>query len=234
MRRLMEYKIISGRTVEVRRSIMAARNSERKSHRAPKVAGASSEAKIKRNEQEAVKQLARIINCNFQKGDLFITLKYIDDKLPSEYEHHRKVGAEFIRKLRNAEKKAEREMGIYIMVNANWSPKRNAPARLHHHLIIKDTSIDTIREVWEQYGTVSVEVLDNRADHSDLAAYLIANVKPETAGQRRYTKARGMDKPIYTEPVEVDDPEGIRPEKDAVIKAYETAQDEEGRIMAHT
>ncbi|MFX7845333.1 hypothetical protein ABTK14_24050, partial [Acinetobacter baumannii] len=79
----MEYQIISGNVVEIRRCMLSSRQALAVGKkRAPRTAGTSSKKKIDANEREAVKRLARIINCNFRPGDLWLTLKYSDDRLP--------------------------------------------------------------------------------------------------------------------------------------------------------
>ena len=99
----MEYKIISGRTIETRQCWMPARSSAPfKKKRAPRVCGHTSLKKIAANEREAIHRLARIINCNFGCGDLWITLKYSDDRLPASYEEAKKEITKFLRKIRTA------------------------------------------------------------------------------------------------------------------------------------
>ena len=57
MRIPMEYKIISGSVVEIKRTWMSARSSAKKT-RGTRIAGNSSERKIRQNEIERTKQLA--------------------------------------------------------------------------------------------------------------------------------------------------------------------------------
>lgn len=81
MVRLVEYRIISGPVIEIRRCRMAV-GAQPGRRRAPRKAGASSLKKIMQNEKAAVQRLARIINANFGAGDLWLTLKYSDARLP--------------------------------------------------------------------------------------------------------------------------------------------------------
>lgn len=64
MVRLVEYRIISGPVIEIRRCRMAV-GAQPGRRRAPRKAGASSLKKIMQNEKAAVQRLARIINANF-------------------------------------------------------------------------------------------------------------------------------------------------------------------------
>ena len=231
MKKLMEYKIISGKVVETRRSMLSVRQiGEAKPRRAARIAGSSSEKKIKANEKSACRDLARRLNATFIQGDIFASLKYDDEHLPGDYESACDYLKKFMRKYRAEFKRAFDREPLMVWVNANWSPKRDAPARLHHHFVTDACGLELIRKLW-QGGGLSFEMLDNRGDHSDLAAYLIANVKLP-AGKKKYHCSRNVLKPIYTEPVPVDDVEDIRPEKNGVIKEHETSCDEEGRVTS--
>lgn len=234
MRKIYEYSIISGKTVETRRSLMTVRYKP-KAERAPKT-NTSSAAKIERNKSDAVKQLARTINCNFGTKDLFVTLKYDDAHLPEDYDRLRNNAAVFIRQLRTESKKNNSCGHIkYIMASSNWSPRKNAPARMHHHLIISGVDSKLVSAIWSKYGTVYVESLNGHGssdgDYSNLAAYIISNVHTQTPSQRRYTCSKGLDKPIYTVPVEVSSPECNLPETAAVIKDNYAVTDMDGRII---
>ncbi|MBR5342589.1 MAG: hypothetical protein IK149_01685 [Oscillospiraceae bacterium] len=231
MKQLMEYKIISGRVTEIRRSWMPVRKpGEPKPKRAPRVAGTSSEKKIRANEINSAREAARIINANFGKGDAHIVAKYDDDHLPGDYEGAEADLNRALRVLRRLFKARAGRNPIVFFLTANWSPKRNAPARLHQHLVLEREAEPIFREIW-QGGGYSMEELDNRGDHSDLAAYLVANVQGRP-NKKKWHVSRNVSRPIYTEPEPVADVEDIKPEKGSVIKAHETNCDEEGRVTS--
>ena len=230
MKKLMEYKIISGRVVETRRSWMPVRQTgEPTPTRGTRRAGSSSEKKIKSNEQESARRLARAVNSTVQAGDLFATLKYDDPHLPADYGQAEADLARFLRILRREFRKQFGRLPWCFWVTANWSPKREAPARLHQHLIIERDAYALLGKLW-QGGGLNIELLDNRADHSDLAAYLVANVQGQPA-KKKWHASRNVQREIYTEPVEVQDVEDVQPEKGAVIKEHQVTQDEDGRVV---
>ena len=70
-----------------------------------RVKGKTSLKKILANEREAVKNLARLINCNFGPGDMWLTLTYSDDRLPASIEDAAQDFAKTLRKLRAMVKK---------------------------------------------------------------------------------------------------------------------------------
>lgn len=235
MRKRMEYKIISGSVVEIKRSYFSA-SREYSKPRGTRRAGTSSVKKIKANEKSSARNLARMINCNFVPGDALVTLKYDADHYPAgiTYEAAKEDLKKFRARLNRAYQEATGKKLRAIWVTANWSPKRDAPSRLHHHLVLPEDALEPVREIWKQFGgpgTFEMTSIDNRGDHSDLAAYMLANVHGRPAGENKWSCCRGMDRPIYTEPVEVADLEDIRPERGSVIKDVEESRDEDGRLI---
>lgn len=200
----MEYKIISGKVVEIKRSYMPI-DRDSKKPRGQRIAGNSSERKIKENEREQKKRLARILNSNIERGWILITCKYDNATLPADYSALTVSGKKFFRKLREAFKAETGRNPRVIMVNANWNPKENRPARFHHHIIMEPFAWDTIRRLWPVENGVSIERIDNREDHTALAVYLCDNVRGPECGNAWSTSRGNLEKPIYTEPVEVMD-----------------------------
>ncbi len=236
MRRPMEYKIISGRVAEIKRTWMST-NPNAKKPRGNRIAGNTSERKIKQNEIEKKKKLARLLNANIEKGWNFATLKYDDEHLPEDFDALRESGKKFLRKFRAAFNAAYGRNPRYFWVNANWEPlkgnKGDRPARLHHHLVIEPCSWDLLRELWPTPHGVSIEPIDGREDHSALAQYLVDNVHGLEKGQCSWMTSRGnLAKPIYIDPKEVSDIEGIELIPTARQTAFERLDDEDGRAVS--
>lgn len=228
----MEYKIISGKVVEIRRTWMSAQPSIKKP-RGHRIAGNTSERKIRQNEIEKKKQLARVLNANLDNGWLLVTLKYDDAHLPADYETLKVSGKKFCRALRNAFKAETGRNPRMIFINANWSPSKNRPARLHHHIVLEGCSWDMLRRLWPIPNGVSIEPIDNRADHTALAVYLVDNVHGRPRGENAWSTSRGnIAKPIYTEPAPVDNVEDIELMPQARQTAFERLDDEDGRAVS--
>lgn len=236
MRKLMEYKIISGRVVETKRSWFPM-NSDYTKPRGTRRAGTSSEKKIRANEKSSERNLARVINCNFDAGDMFCTLAYDSGHYPGEfdYEQAKDMLKRFRSKLRKAYKTGTDKSLKAIWVTANWSPHRNAPARLHHHMILPADALEIARSIWEEFGgpgTFKMEGIDGRGDHTDMAAYMMENVHDRPAGENKWSCCRGMDRPIYTEPVDVLDMEDMQPDYGSTIMDVEECRDEDGVLIS--
>ena len=233
MRRLMEYYIISKNVLEIKRSYFSIK--EYVKPRGTRKA-ASSEKKIKANEKNSTRNLARVINCNFEAGDVFMTLRYDNEHYPVgyTYEQAKEDLKRFRTKLRRAYAKETGNALKAIWVTANWNPHKDAPARIHHHMILPADAAELALKFWPGFGGIGawqMESIDGRGDHTDLASYMMENVHDRPAGENKWSCCRGMDRPIYTEPVEVDDIEDMQPIYGSVIKDVEEVRDEEGTLI---
>ena len=235
MKKLMEYKIISGRTVEIRRSYLPVRTAEEVSlGRAPRVAGNSSERKIKGNYKSCVARYAQGLNCNMGYGDIHAVLHYAPLNRPLTYEEAEKIIEKAMAKLRRKFKKLYGRAPKVFFGTADWSPEHECKVNYHHHIVIEEAAGDMLKEIWT-YGRIGFNFLDDSGDYSDLAAYIIANISPEEASKpdrKKYHCSRNLDKPIYTEPVPVSDVEGIAAPKDAIIKEAHSCRDESGCLQS--
>ena len=248
MRRLMEYKIISGRTVEIKRSWLPVGPTYRKP-RGTRRAGSSSEKKIKANEKSCMLNCARTINCNFGPGDWFLAFKYDDahyqtgesenpeERREEEYQAAKQLFTKkFLPLLRKEYRKLTGKNLKAIWVTANWSTKQKHFCRVHHHAVMPEDTLALAEKLWRRFGgaggTVQAETLNSEGDYTRIAAYMIDNVQGRPAGENRWSACRGMEKPILTEPVEVPDVEDVQAEYQSVIKEHNTWQDEDGRTVS--
>jgi len=245
MKRLMKYYVISDRTVEERASLLSPSSSRKKS-RGIRRAGTSSLKKIKANERSSVQRLAREIGCNMSAGDAFVTCKYDKEHYPGSlnpadnvpgsvwYEKAADNLTRFWRKCRAQYKKRTGKSLKGFWQTANWSPKREAPARLHHHIIIPSDAVETVREIWPLFGgigTVIVKDLDGDNDRTRLAEYMVSNVSGKLPGMKGWSGSRGMEQPVLSEPEEIRSVEELQPPAGAVIKAVREITDEDGIVI---
>ena len=233
MKKRMEYKIISGSTVEIRRSWLPNREGGTERRRGTRIAGNSSEKKIRANEQEAIKQLARVLNCNVEKGWMFVTCKFDNEHLPADREALKKFTARYIKTVRAAFKAEHGRNPRYVYVLGTWSVKHERPSRFHLHLVIEPCSADMLRCLWQGGGSVICEDTDNRQDHTALAVYMYKNAGGSERSECRWSTSRGnLAKPIYTEPVEVDSIEDVEKMPGSVMMDMYRLDDEDGRAIS--
>ena len=245
MKKLMKYYVISGRTVEEQASLLSSK-ADRKKPRGIRRAGSSSESKIKANERSSVMRLARGIACNFSAGDGFVTLKYdaahypgssnADENVPGAEGYERAAAdlTRFLRKLRSLYRKQTGKALPGFWETANWSPRRQAPARLHQHLVIPSDAVALARAIWPAFGgegTVIVRDLDSDPDRTALAEYMVDNVHGKQPGQKGWSGSRGMVQPVLSEPEEIRSVDELAPPPGAVIKDVREVQDEDGLVI---
>lgn len=221
----MQYYIVSGPVVETRRSYLTVR-SVRKT-RGTRRAGASSAKKIAQNEKQEALRLARLLNANFYTGGYLISATFSPDRLPGSYEELCKVGAAFMRKLSAVCKKRGVELKR-VLIPANWSPKDDRPARFHLHVVVNEIPLDTLAGLWPT-EELSVRGL-RHGDLTNLAVYLYRNVRTEP-GKKRWHPSRNLAKPVFSEPQEVTEVDGIEPPAGASEIYQEPTLDEDGRVV---
>lgn len=238
MRRLMKYYIVSGRTVEERRSYFQIGEAPKK-QRGTRRVGASTEKKIRANEKSSMLNLARTINCNFQGGDGFLTLKYDEEHYPDGEDVYQEAKRILTKKfLPELGKKYRKETGKKlkaVWVTANWSIKRQSPARIHHHIVVPADAVDMAKELWHKrggIGTVWTRELTNEGDYTKLASYMMDNVKGRPAGENKWSGCRGMEKPTYCGWEEVRDVEDVQPLPGSIVKDVTQYQDEDGHTVS--
>lgn len=245
MKRLMKYHVISGRVVEEQASLLSSK-ADRKKPRGVRRAGSSSEAKIKANERSSTLRLARGIAVNFRPGDAFLTLKYDAGHYPGSQNPAENVPGSvgyvraeadrdrFLRKLRRLfRKETGRALRAYWQT-ANWSPRREAPARLHQHLIVPSDAVELARRLWPEFGgegTMIVKDLDQDPDRTRLAEYMAGNVHGKLPGMKGWSGTRGMEQPVLSEPEEIGSIEELEAPRGAVVKEVREVTDEDGCVI---
>ena len=245
MKTLMKYYVISGRTVEEQASLLSSK-ADRKKPRGIRRAGSSSESKIKANERSSVQRLARGIACNFSAGDGFVTLKYdashypgsqnAAENVPGSEGYEKAAGdlTRFLRKLRNLYRKQTGKALPGFWETANWSPRRQAPARLHQHLVIPSDAVWMVRALWPAFGgegTVIVKDLDSDPDRTTLAEYMVGNVHGKLPGQKGWSGSRGLVQPVLSEPEEIRSVDELAPPPGAIIKDVREIKNEDDIVI---
>ena len=226
MKRLMRYKIKSGRVWEKRDVMMdVSLNPDDKPRPRGKRRGKSLASQIERNMRETIKRLARIINCNFRGGDVFVTLKYNDQRLPATREEAAKLAKKFLRQVGAAYRRETGQKLKYILVTADVSSKTGLPCRLHHHLVLPGVSWKLCKKFWPD-DQIRYRVMDNGGDYTAVAVYMIKNTGYRR-GQRSWSTSQGLEKPEFFPPEPVKELGSFRVPKDGVVAEREIKEDAE-------
>ena len=226
----MERVIVSGRVVERYRYRVSRTPAEKSMRRK----GGTLPRKQDENERSAVKRLARLINCNFEAGDLHLGLSYDDAHLKTMVggdidELNRTANAElkkFMRRLKRELEKQGVEMKA-IPFSSDMDGRTGELVRVHHHVIIKGEGfrwVDKVMYVGERElekiwgkGTIHIEPLWDQGDYTPLAAYLMRQVR-RIPDQRKYSPTRNLKKPVLmSEKIVYEDTREIQPPKGAKL-----------------
>ena len=156
----------------------------------------TTEAMQKINRKNAVRKLERLMHCNFQQGDLFLTLTHRDG---TDEIRAKKDIDNYIRKLkRRAAKKGKTLKYIYVAE----SSERDGVVRWHVHMIMVAgiVSREEAEQLWG-HGVVTQSVV--RMDSNGLkglAAYMTKSKQTqEKLMKRRWAASQGLKQPQVTE-----------------------------------
>lgn len=162
----------------------------------------SSDAMKRINQKNAEKKFIRLVNANFGKDDLHITLTH-EGELPTK-ERAEKDVKNFIARLRYRWKKLGLDLSdlryIYVMEYRTEEEARRAgrpKIRLHHHVLLsKGLNRDVIEELWKHGGCNTVKLKPNVYGPGllNIASYLAK----EPRGSRRWGSSLNLRKPKVT------------------------------------
>ncbi len=182
-----QTEIKAGKTIEVYRSHTKGTGR----HPRGDCIGKTPEEMELANKRQAEKKLTRLLNANFEDGDLHIVLTYKKDARPSP-EEAKKILAKFWRKMKVVYKKSGEELK-YIAVTEY---KNKA---IHHHIVINNPDgmnvTKIIKELWN--GIPKVNPLWSDGQYRELAAYLIKETdktfREKGSGvKQRYSRSRNL------------------------------------------
>lgn len=215
---------ISGKVVEKSKFRVAANARPRKVRRK----GATPARKQDANDRDAVKRLARVLNCNFAHGDLFVTITYSRERMqalqdqiardgktadPDTVYAYAKKGRDlFLDRVKYEAKKAGIELK-YVKLTSDMDGETGEMVRVHHHLVLPKAVRAIIVKHWSA-DEMGISPLRDQDDYTPLAEYLIRQVRRQP-DRKKYSVSRNMDKPIVKEEIvysarEIKAPAGAR------------------------
>lgn len=187
--------IISGNVVEKSKFWLAAPGRVRSGR-----SRTTSARKQDRNDQDAVKRLARWINCNFGYKDLFVTLEY-DEAGYKQIAGERKAAEHeldlFLRRLRRSMKAAGLELRFAGACTSDMDGKTKKDSRVHHHLVLPAEAAPFLENAWRMGGFYT-RTLRKQDDYSAVAVYIIRQVR-RVPDAKKYKVSRNLKKPVVYE-----------------------------------
>ncbi|BAK99722.1 hypothetical protein OBV_25240 [Oscillibacter valericigenes Sjm18-20] len=166
--------------------------------------------KQKANEANCERTFARLTHENFRNGiDQLVGLDYSQEgyeKMLASRVKNLDGLSEIDRIMALAQHQAElflrrvgrecKKRGIpfrYLMVTSDMDGKTGEAVRVHHHMIVNAEALDICKEKWTM-GGVDYEALWKRDDQTDLAEYLMKQVR-RLPDAKKYTPSRNLIRP---------------------------------------
>lgn len=156
--------------------------------------GESSEAQRRLNDKNAKKKIVRLVNTNFNKDDLMVTLTYADNHLPKEDEAKRDI-ENYIRRLkRRRTKEGLPELKYLYVIEYVNDPSVSKKIRVHHHIIINKMDRNIAESVWKKGRTDSMRLQPDDFGLTGIAKYVAKGLLQG----RRWSYSKNLKKPIIT------------------------------------
>lgn len=193
----------AGRTEEKVASWVSDHAIEPRSGRVP---GNTSAAKQSRNDSQAIRTLARSLNCNCNSTWLDMNCTLDDDHLEAFEAEPQKALKNFRARLSRAVQKPGGQMPYYEVVSHKDGETGEAK-RVHVHYIIYLEGVrfenglwmlgdQAVKDIWGM-GGVWAEFLHDQPDYTLKAVYLYRQA--DRGGKKAYNPSRNLKKPTVTE-----------------------------------
>lgn len=146
------------------------------------------------NEKNAKKQFVRLVNTNFTKDDLLITLSYEDKYLPTAKQAKRDV-TNYLRRIKRYRDNNNLPQLKYIYVIESVEEEEqhlSKKIRVHHHVIINQMDRDVAEDLWKRGRVNTKRLQPDEYGLEGLSRYMLKQPK-ET---KRYYASRNLKKPI--------------------------------------
>lgn len=145
------------------------------------------------NDKNARKHVERLINNNFSDNDLWVTLTYDNEHLPSSMDEAVKNMQKYIRRVNYQRKKKGLSNAKYIYVTEY---NQAAKIRWHHHIVMDGMlDMDTVEACWKQSSRNEVRRL--RKDENGLTgiAKYITKDNVRSKSERRWNSSQRLRNP---------------------------------------
>lgn len=182
----------------------------------------SAQDKRDENSRAAVRQLARLLNCNADEEWLFVKLDFSPKSWTELFagmtedqilQAAQKQGALFLRRLKRA--MGKEKLG-YILVASDMDGKTGEKVRVHLHLALSKVPAELIREKWTLGENTDIRNFNSQEDYTPVAAYLLKQVR-DVENMKSYIPSRNLEKPIIEDRVVEGPEQEIRVQPGAVI-----------------
>lgn len=165
---------------------------------------ASRPAQENLNDKNSIRHLTQLLNTNFCKDDMHITLTYSEDHLPESEEAAEKQWERWMRRVRDLCKKKELPPPKYISVTeSSRNEDEKETVRVHHHTVIScGLDRDELESLWtdrdgSRLGWTNADRLQPAHGSLEAMAKYITKSKKH---KRRWRQSRNLKQPVRPAP----------------------------------
>lgn len=192
--------------------------------------------KQEQNEYSATKALARLLNENYQEGDILLgfdysdeglkkLIRYLDLKHPdhgitlegliakelTEEQRDMIIEAawheiELCIRRTSRELKKQSQELFSVAITSDMDGETKEHVRVHHHLVVKAGCEKIFQEKWKALGKVDWKPLSKQADYLPIAEYLIKQVR-HIPDAKKFRSSRNLVRPQPSDRVSTSDAE---------------------------
>lgn len=161
------------------------------------------------------KQLARLLNVNFDERHIWLTLTYPTGSMPADPERAKKDMENYIRRVKRYMKKRDLPDLKYVYVT------EFGEGRVHHHIIMSLEDRDAAEKLWIKGGrTQSRRLQPDDFGLTGMAKYITKEKKKAYA--KRYVTSKNLKQPVIT----VADTKITRRKAEKIAREENLAQEE--------
>lgn len=154
----------------------------------------------KLNDKNARRYFLQLLNTNFTRNDIHITLTYDEQSLPSSYEEANKKAYNYIRRLKHHYKKQNAELK-YVLVTEYTTDESEKKIRVHHHIILnKIFNIEFYTNMWRYNKKPIGRALASKLEFTETGLEGLTKYLTKNKGQKkRWSCSQNLDKPFIRE-----------------------------------
>lgn len=144
------------------------------------------------NDRNARKRAERLINANFGKGDLWVTLTYRPGDLPGDIEEAERNMKNYIRRMNYRRGRLGIEKAKYMYVT-EYDHTPGGEVRCHHHMIVDGgLSMDEVENLWKKGERNNVRrISPDENGIAGMAQYITKDPK----GKKRWKSSKNLKQP---------------------------------------
>jgi hypothetical protein len=160
-----------------------------------KVEKITNEWQEKLNEKNAKKKYVRLVNANFTKNDLLVTLTYKDKYLPTQKQAKKDV-VNYLNRIKRYRKKLglEELKYLYVLEYVDEPDQhKSKKIRVHHHIIMNQMDRDMAEDIWGKGRAEAKRLKPDEFGLEGIARYMVKDPK----GKRWYG-SRNLKQPTVT------------------------------------